>query len=113
MLTEAAINGKVDSLRGLKENVIIGKLIPAGSGFGAAARRSRGTVGSTKPRSNGMSAARGGVAVLEAEGAGIGRRLSPSYFRPGCCRDTLPIQRRDGFSNVESCATMTIRRPTL
>jgi len=34
VLTEAAINGKVDSLRGLKENVIIGKLIPAGSGFG-------------------------------------------------------------------------------
>ena len=34
VLTEAAINGKVDQLRGLKENVIIGKLIPAGSGFG-------------------------------------------------------------------------------
>ena len=33
VLTEAAINGKVDGLRGLKENVIIGKLIPAGSGF--------------------------------------------------------------------------------
>jgi DNA-directed RNA polymerase subunit beta' len=33
VLTEAAINGKVDPLRGLKENVIIGKLIPAGSGF--------------------------------------------------------------------------------
>jgi len=35
VLTEAAINGKVDRLRGLKENVIIGKLIPAGSGFNA------------------------------------------------------------------------------
>ncbi|MCC6945680.1 MAG: DNA-directed RNA polymerase subunit beta' [Thermomicrobiales bacterium] len=34
VLTEAAVNGKVDSLRGLKENVIIGKLIPAGSGVG-------------------------------------------------------------------------------
>jgi DNA-directed RNA polymerase subunit beta' len=33
VLTEAAINGKVDHLRGLKENVIIGKLIPAGSGY--------------------------------------------------------------------------------
>ena len=33
VLTEAAITGKVDYLRGLKENVIIGKLIPAGSGF--------------------------------------------------------------------------------
>jgi DNA-directed RNA polymerase subunit beta' len=32
-LTEAAINGKVDPLIGLKENVIIGKLIPAGTGM--------------------------------------------------------------------------------
>ena len=38
VLTEAAINGKVDQLRGLKENVIIGKLIPAGTGFGVNAR---------------------------------------------------------------------------
>ena len=35
VLTQAAIEGKVDYLRGLKENVIIGKLIPAGSGFQA------------------------------------------------------------------------------
>ncbi len=33
MLTEAAISGAVDSLRGLKENVIMGRLIPAGTGF--------------------------------------------------------------------------------
>ena len=33
VLTEAAIQGKVDHLLGLKENVIIGKLIPAGSGL--------------------------------------------------------------------------------
>lgn len=33
VLTEAAINGKVDHLVGLKENVIIGKLIPAGTGM--------------------------------------------------------------------------------
>ena len=32
VLTEAAIRGKIDDLRGLKENVIIGKLIPAGTG---------------------------------------------------------------------------------
>ena len=35
VLTEAAIKGKVDHLIGLKENVIIGKLIPAGSGLSA------------------------------------------------------------------------------
>jgi len=33
VLTEAAIEGKVDRLRGLKENVIMGKLIPAGTGM--------------------------------------------------------------------------------
>jgi DNA-directed RNA polymerase subunit beta' len=33
VLTEAAINGKSDPLLGLKENVIIGKLIPAGTGM--------------------------------------------------------------------------------
>ena len=38
VLTEAAIKGKVDHLQGLKENVIIGKLIPAGSGLAAYRR---------------------------------------------------------------------------
>ena len=33
VLTDAAINGKSDSLVGLKENVILGKLIPAGTGL--------------------------------------------------------------------------------
>ncbi|MGB0679869.1 MAG: DNA-directed RNA polymerase subunit beta', partial [Polyangiales bacterium] len=35
VLTEAAIAGKVDELRGLKENVIMGRLLPAGTGLGA------------------------------------------------------------------------------
>ena len=33
VLTEAAIMGKQDELRGLKENVIVGRLIPAGTGL--------------------------------------------------------------------------------
>ena len=33
VLTEAAIKGKIDPLLGLKENVIIGKLVPAGTGM--------------------------------------------------------------------------------
>ena len=32
VLTEAAIAGKIDTLQGLKENVIVGRLIPAGTG---------------------------------------------------------------------------------
>ncbi len=35
VLTEAAINGSIDHLRGCKENVIMGRLIPAGTGFAA------------------------------------------------------------------------------
>ncbi|HAU1724835.1 TPA: DNA-directed RNA polymerase subunit beta' [Legionella pneumophila] len=33
VLTEAAVSGKVDELRGLKENVMVGRLIPAGTGY--------------------------------------------------------------------------------
>ena len=38
VLTEAAVNGKVDTLEGLKENVIVGRLIPAGTGAMAKLR---------------------------------------------------------------------------
>ena len=38
VLTEAAVAGKVDELRGLKENVIVGRLIPAGTGLKAHQR---------------------------------------------------------------------------
>jgi DNA-directed RNA polymerase subunit beta' len=40
VLTEAAVNGKVDPLEGLKENVIVGRLIPAGTGAQMARLRS-------------------------------------------------------------------------
>ena len=33
VLTEAAVKGSVDKLRGLKENVVVGRLVPAGTGF--------------------------------------------------------------------------------
>jgi DNA-directed RNA polymerase subunit beta' len=39
VLTEAAVRGARDDLRGLKENVIIGKLIPVGTGFEERQRR--------------------------------------------------------------------------
>ena len=38
-MTEAAVNGKVDTLEGLKENVIVGRLIPAGTGAAMAKLR--------------------------------------------------------------------------
>ena len=42
MLTEAAIWGKTDYLRGLKENVIMGRLIPAGTGMARYLTRESG-----------------------------------------------------------------------
>ena len=41
VLTEAAVTGKVDGLHGLKENVIVGRLIPAGTGLAYHAERKR------------------------------------------------------------------------
>ncbi|MGQ9427634.1 DNA-directed RNA polymerase subunit beta' [Gilvimarinus sp. F26214L] len=41
VLTEAAVTGKIDSLRGLKENVVVGRLIPAGTGLAYHAERKR------------------------------------------------------------------------
>jgi DNA-directed RNA polymerase subunit beta' len=55
VLTEAATAGKTDSLSGLKENVIVGRLIPAGTGSvmnrlrAVAAGRDRQTLGSQRP----------------------------------------------------------------
>ncbi len=47
VLTEAAVNGKVDDLRGLKENVIVGRLIPAGTGLAYHADRRKSDNGPT------------------------------------------------------------------
>ncbi len=60
VLTEAAIMGKRDELRGLKENVIVGRLIPAGSGL--AYHRAR------KEKEDIETAEREALAALEASG---------------------------------------------
>jgi len=41
VLTEAAVTGKRDHLRGLKENVVVGRLIPAGTGLAYHSERKR------------------------------------------------------------------------
>ena len=45
MLTAAAVTGKVDELRGLKENVVVGRLIPAGTGLAYHAARKKAKEG--------------------------------------------------------------------
>ena len=73
VLTEAAIEGKSDRLFGLKENIIIGKLIPAGTGM-PTYRNDRGRD------------ARGPADVVLVAGDGGGRTLPlPAMtLRPGC-----------------------------
>ena len=68
VLTEAAIEGKSDWLRGLKENVIIGRLIPAGTGFSGFEEELRAESG---PHPD----------ILEEENAGYRRmaNLRPDY----------------------------------
>ncbi|MDG2516685.1 DNA-directed RNA polymerase subunit beta' [Lysobacter soli] len=48
VLTEAAVRGTRDGLRGLKENVIVGRLIPAGTGLAYHTQRRRGATGLTE-----------------------------------------------------------------
>jgi len=71
VLTEAAVRGLKDDLRGLKENVIVGRLIPAGTGFAAHEHRRR-KISETNRRSF-MDV--GGV-VGEAEDSPVGEEES-------------------------------------
>ena len=68
VLTEAAVRGLKDDLRGLKENVIVGRLIPAGTGFAAHAHRRRKLEDSNTVHRSFMDVG-GGLPDLEESGA--------------------------------------------
>jgi len=70
VLTEAAIMGKKDELRGLKENVIVGRLIPAGTGltYHRNRRAHSGTAGSSS--FNGMAS--NSAPAMEAAAQDVG-----------------------------------------
>ena len=59
VLTEAAVRGLKDDLRGLKENVIVGRLIPAGTGFAAHESRRRARAASDTPHRSFMDVSGG------------------------------------------------------
>jgi DNA-directed RNA polymerase subunit beta' len=67
VLTEAAVRGLKDDLRGLKENVIVGRLIPAGTGFAAHASRRKKMEGTER-----RSFMDVGGALPETEESGVG-----------------------------------------
>ncbi len=73
VLTEAAVRGTRDSLRGLKENVIVGRLIPAGTGLAYHTQRRRGASGLTESEMEALAgpittATETAETVVEAEG---------------------------------------------
>jgi len=65
VLTEAAVRGTRDSLRGLKENVIVGRLIPAGTGMAYHMQRRKNASGLTESEMEALSAVT--VAEVAAE----------------------------------------------
>ncbi len=74
VLTEAAVRGLRDDLRGLKENVIVGRLIPAGTGFAHHAERRRTREQDLSDQLRELELAQGEAASMEgvseeAEGA--------------------------------------------
>jgi DNA-directed RNA polymerase subunit beta' len=71
VLTEAAIMGKRDELRGLKENVIVGRLIPAGTGLAYhQARKAKDEMDDQERRLIAMQEAQDALAAVDAATAG-------------------------------------------
>jgi DNA-directed RNA polymerase subunit beta' len=69
VLTEAAVRGTSDNLRGLKENVIVGRLIPAGTGLAYHANRRRNASGLTDSEMQTLSGSTPAVAEVAAVAA--------------------------------------------
>jgi DNA-directed RNA polymerase subunit beta' len=74
VLTEAAVRGTRDNLRGLKENVIVGRLIPAGTGLAYHAQRRRNASGLTESEMEALA----GITAEPAETAEAGEESSAS-----------------------------------
>ena len=70
VLTEAAVQGKEDDLRGLKENVIVGRLIPAGTGFSYHQKRAARKAAQFAPVEPSMAADEAEKAMSELLNAG-------------------------------------------
>jgi len=71
VLTEAAVQGKEDELRGLKENVIVGRLIPAGTGFAYHQKRTQKRMEAMVEEDPSVSAAEAEQALTEALNAEV------------------------------------------
>ena len=72
VLTEAAVAGKRDELRGLKENVIVGRLIPAGTGYAYHQDRMRRRAAGELPAAPQVTAEDASASLAELLNAGLG-----------------------------------------
>ena len=110
VLTEASINGAVDNLRGLKENVIVGRLIPAGHGPGvlpqraalAGAGRSGGARAAGSDGRDRSRRARAGTDAPGRRGRGDGGRVGlavQAMFLCECVATKRPGVSRAHFLN--------------
>ena len=116
VLTEASISGKIDHLRGLKENVTMGRLIPAGTGFewyrhvripggrtaaaAAAAAAGRGRARSRFRSRHGIRVRARGSARRASDrrrGVGRGREAGPASAPPATPRHRRNLARAGSF----------------
>ena len=88
MLTEAALSGKTDNLLGLKENVILGHLVPAGTGFKAYHDKAVKKLGEPVeviegPAPEGPSTVKEDTLAALARGASPQSQSPPASLSPG------------------------------
>ncbi len=95
VLTEAAVQGKVDTLQGLKENVIVGRLIPAGTGAGMNRLRVAASVAR-----HGASC-RAPADAGSADRSGFGRRAAGRRARAHAARRCRHRRRSAGRGGPE------------
>ena len=74
VLTEAAVRGTRDGLRGLKENVIVGRLIPAGTGLAYHTQRRKNASGLTESEMEALSGTSGAESAAQVDAEDSDRR---------------------------------------
>ena len=94
VLTEAAVSGKMDGLSGLKENVIVGRLIPAGTGAyvnkirKVASERDKVTLAAQQQAAAIAAAA---AALSPADQATLSSAQAPVTLKDGSWSQALPL----------------------
>ncbi len=110
VLTEAAVQGKIDTLTGLKENVIVGRLIPAGTG--AAMARMRVTATSRDAALRASQAAKAGAAAGGGRQPRVAARRGRRRLTARSVRTKGPAgTRRRGFSFIAAETMQPKRNP--